>query len=589
MKIQKSDLFLKEIAHFELISFDFFDTLFFRNTLDPEDVFFYIGEKFNIRNFPKIRKEAQTKAFQKMHVEGKKEINIFGIYEFVDVDGVDSSVLMQEEYDFEKKILLPNPEIFNIFIELIKEGKKVVITSDMYFPRAFFQEVLENFGVKEVPIFSSAEMNATKRDSGEIFALVSKHMGVEPKKILHIGDNETADVKRPRQKGLSAYHYKFEPPVAFDKKKVSIATSLAAGMLLQHAGHEQLDVSETLGFVYGGPANVGFLDWVKAQAHKDGIDKVLFLSRDGFSVEQIARVYYQEELPDFLYFYGSRTAFALAAITEENFVQNIPFLLSGADGLNPSEVLERIGVEPLSAEAMEDIGLGASVRVNKANYQTMYEFLYACRWRILRVCQRNRKLLFRYMNAIGVKDGSRIAIVDVGWSGTTQEALEKVIHDWFDVEVFGYYFCLANTPERLQRERKLHMRALVNAKNAGPEKIDFIYENRVTIEQFFSAPHNTVIGYERFDNNTITPLLDAGRGVHDQNADIGRNLQNGIKHFADFYFEFVRQHQVRLSPEAMAASMTDLISSPHARWLDKVKNFDAWGSSVNHQLGAKDY
>lgn len=46
------------------------------------------------------------------------------------------------------------------------------------------------------------------------------------------------------------------------------------------------------------------------------------------------------------YFYGSRTSLTLSTINDENFVEYLPFLLSGAEGLQPRELLERIGVTP---------------------------------------------------------------------------------------------------------------------------------------------------------------------------------------------------------------------------------------------------
>lgn len=55
-----------KIAHAEVISFDFFDTLFSRPLADPEDAFDILGEKLNIKDFRARRQDAQTKAFRTM-------------------------------------------------------------------------------------------------------------------------------------------------------------------------------------------------------------------------------------------------------------------------------------------------------------------------------------------------------------------------------------------------------------------------------------------------------------------------------------------------------------------------------------------
>lgn len=45
----------------KVVSFDFFDTLFIRPIDDPEDVFDFIGIKYNISDFRALRKKLKQK------------------------------------------------------------------------------------------------------------------------------------------------------------------------------------------------------------------------------------------------------------------------------------------------------------------------------------------------------------------------------------------------------------------------------------------------------------------------------------------------------------------------------------------------
>ncbi|MDB5875513.1 MAG: Haloacid dehalogenase domain protein hydrolase, partial [Ramlibacter sp.] len=468
--VQAGSFFDKEldalIARASAVSFDFFDTLFVRPLMNPEDAFELMGRRFGIPDFPTQRRAAQVEAFRRMSVAARKEITLDEIYGCMPQGKVSSGDLMRAEYGLELDLLKPNPEVFPLFLELLRAGKNVVITSDMYMPADFFADALRPHGLEHVPVFISADRNATKRDAGELFDIVAAHLQLELHTILHIGDNQLADVTRPREKRMMAYHYKNTRAAAVEKT-ASFMTSIAYGMLCAWAHEMPLSSYSELGFVYGGAANYGFLEWIKKQALLDGVDQVLFLSRDGYALQRIAEEQASENFPRSCYFLGSRTAYTLAAMRDDNFESHIPFLLSGAGGLAPCELLERIGVPPPSQSVMNDLGLGGDLKIGPDLYARLASFLIAYRKEILKVCVRNRRGLFRYLREMSVKPGSRVAIVDVGWNGTTQEAFEAAVRPLMDLDVVGYYFCLADTPDRARRGVTQTMTAFINEANTS--------------------------------------------------------------------------------------------------------------------------
>jgi FMN phosphatase YigB (HAD superfamily) len=581
---------LSMLEQSEAVSFDFFDTLFIRPLAHPEDAFDLLGRRFGIEDFRARRRAAQVEAFRRMNAAGRKEITLAGIYECFSDSSVAGSDLMQAEYALEMALVEPNPEIFPLFAALIDAGKMVVVTSDMYLSADFFIEALRPHGLAHLPLFISADCNATKRDTGALFEVLIDKLAVPAAKILHIGDNLQADVTRPREKGLMAFHYR-ESRELLVKKNASLATSLGHGLLRTRAREIPAGSYAELGFLYGGAANAGFLQWIAERARLDGIDHVLFLSRDGYALERLARKSAAAEFPEFCYFLGSRTAYTLAAIHADNFSQFIPFLLSGSDGLAPGELLERIGVQPPSAQVMEDLGLGSGVRVSVALHEKLAGFLHAMRWDILKVCRRNRRALHCYLRQLGIHQGSRVALVDVGWSGTTQEAFELAVRSLVDIEVFGYYFCLAETPERLRRDGIQRMSAMVSATSTSPATVAEIYANRVAVELFFSAPHPSVIGLQ-VGADGIEPVLDAGRGQEGNLTQIAHEVLEGVEIFAEHYDALHQRLDIRASPLQMAWPLVELASEKNAlshQLLQQVKSFDAWSSSRNHALTLEDY
>jgi predicted HAD superfamily hydrolase len=572
------------------ISFDFFDTLFIRPLANPEDAFDILGRQFAMPDFRDRRRAAQAEAFRRMHAAGCKEVTLKDIYACFPETEVKSSELMHAEYALELALIEPNPEMFALFSALVKMGKSVVITSDMYFSADFFVEALRPHGLAHVQLFISADCNATKRDAGELFDIVVCQLGLPAGSILHIGDNRLADVTRPRERGLMAFHYCANHVQAV-KKTASLATSIGYGLLGTSARDIPPDSYIELGFIYGGAANLGFLEWIKERARLDAIDHVLFLSRDGYSLERMARMQANSGFPDFCYFLGSRTAYTMAAINADNFSEFMPFFLSGSDGLAPSELLERIGVQPPAIKIMADLKLGAEVRVNTALHERLVGFFHAYRWEILKVCQSNRRALYQYLMQVGVKAGSRVALVDVGWNGTTQEAFELAVGPLMHLEVFGYYFCLADTPERFRREASQHMSAMVSVASTSASTVASIYANRVAVEQFFSAPHGSVVGLH-IGSQGVEPVMDAGRGNTDKLRQIAEEVCDGVAAFAEHYGALQQRLGIRASPLQIAWPLIELLTEPrgHAhQLLGQIKNFDAWGSSRNHELTLANY
>ena len=595
-RFQRYDSLMCLIDQASAISFDFFDTLFCRPLANPEDVFEVLGRQFGIKNFKAQRQAAQAEAFRRMTTAGRKEISLQQIYDcLVDIDESKRAKIMQGECDLESNLLTPNWEVLALLRSLLDRGKPVVITSDMYLPGTFFIDVLVKYNLAHLPLFISSDCNATKRDSGELFEVISNALNLPMSSILHIGDNELSDVKRAQERGLLAFHYRTDCTRS-PAKSISLSTSVAYGLLQIDARHIPIGSYPELGFLYGGTASVGFLQWIKQQILQDEIDHLLFLARDGYTLERLARSRQEFGRVNFKYFMGSRVSLTLAAINHNNFYQFLPFLLSGSDGLLVCELLERIGVSVPSPKVMDDLGLSNQVRISPQIHKEIGRFLYAYRWEIIKVAQLNRRALYAYLRELGIREGDKVALVDVGWNGTTQQAFELAACNLVNLQTQGYYFCLADTPKRVLLSQSQRMKGLFTSETVSPALISKVYQNRVAVEVLFSAPHHTVIGLQP-SKQGVEPILDPGRMPNENQDTILKTIEainQGIECFNACYLDLVDKLQLDalLSPLETAWPLIELVITENGDYMNlvrKIKSFDAWGSSRNHAYDVDTY
>ncbi|MEA1830981.1 hypothetical protein U8607_02710 [Methylobacterium durans] len=573
-----ADRLRDRIAAAEAVSFDVFDTLFVRLLASPEDVFDLVGARYGIPDFRRHRTAAQTRAFQVMHERERQEIDLDGIYECLPDLGVPAETLKRAEWEIELAVLRLNPEMEAVLRLAREMGKRCVLNSDMYLPRAFFEELCAREGIAVDATYVSSERQATKRDHGALFTLVAQDLALAPARILHIGDNPASDIRRGDEMGFATFHYVANLPER--DAAPDPAHSLATGVSRFAAYHTERSPWWRVGYAAGGPAHLALVRWLEARTRADGIDLLLFLSRDGFTLH---RLWPDTGVPS-LYFKCSRVLLILASITERNFEENIPFLLSGAEGLCLADISARIGLDLPDEGFLADLGLGAGTVHGRGNRKRFESYLRVMRWRILQICTECRRGLHAYGLKAGLRSGMRIGLVDVGWKGSTQTAFVRFAEPTFGVSVKGYYVCLHRDA---RRERPgLDMEALITERTHSAETIRDLYANRVVAELCFSAPHGSIIGADLGEDGSVAFAEDPGRGADPRLPGIAAEVDAGIQAAVADLERLVadlKDLPVDLTVPALTAPLLRLARAPspaEAEVIGSIHNFDSWGSSV---------
>ncbi|NMP27992.1 hypothetical protein GW590_14115 [Rahnella sp. SAP-1] len=575
------DLALK-IEEFSVISFDFFDTLFIRKLEEPESVFDLVGEKFKIDQFRALRKRAQQLAFVEMHNKNKKEISLDDIYNnFHELDEDKKHAVKAYELQLELDVICPNQEMIPVFLKAIELGKKVVITSDMYLTSHYFKESLSKYNLPQVPLFISADCDATKRDFGDIFDIVKNEMKVVAEQILHIGDNQLADVDKAQSKGLSAYHYQADSIT--QRKNVPISESIVNGLTDSRINSFSNGSGEQFAYQYGGPTLIGFSQWLKKITINDKIDALLYLARDGYMIKKYSDRSCKDDVsgPVEVYFKGSRTSFILSSINDTNFNEYIPYFLSGAYELSAHELLERIGVVPPAQHLLHALGFAENKAIKEISYDNIYNLLNSMKKDILKVCRANRRGLHQLLIDLNLPDNANIGLVDVGWKGTTQEAFENAIKPFFNYKVFGYYFCLISNTSSTKK-------SMLDSTTVGEETINKVYENRVAFELLFSAPHETIIGHV-LSNEKV-------KFIEDERQDKARSffapLEKGMSEFFDIYDNLTFKIHHLPEDNVLIKPFVDYAISgmwKQNKYILTMQNFDAWSATKNKTFSPGQY
>jgi hypothetical protein len=336
-------------------------------------------------------------------------------------------------------------------------GRVVSIITDIYLDAAQIRELLDRVKISGFDyLYVSGESDIRKHD-GSVFehylaSLFYDHRITPRDGILHIGDNEHADGAMARAHGLTTVIV----PRAIDRLRASrYGSALAANFEKRHAISDYLAgllanrFDETLakpspnlfggswfraGYAAAGPMLLAYVQWVIREARAGRITKLCFVARDGYVLKEIydriraAGVY--RDLPPSAYLHLSRRASAVAALSSTDDILELLHLPFGTRRL--SDLLEyRFGMtrERVPNEIVRAAGFRLAAPVSDtSDLGRLKKLLEALAPAILENAADERAALLRYLGDQGVlDDGERCALVDIGYSGSIQRAVEKMV------------------------------------------------------------------------------------------------------------------------------------------------------------------
>ena len=588
---------LKELINkSKYVSFDIFDTAVLRAVLNPTDLFgivekYYeaVGGSLNF-DYGKIRVESEKRARGKAWTLRKcSEATLDEIYQCMIQDfNIERQVaedLMKLEIDTEIKTCTCSEFIYAVYKFCVQNGKKVIFMSDMYLPRDVIITILRKSGYSDFDkLFLSSSLGVTK-STGDLYKLLLQELQTEPEEILHIGDNYDSDINIAKKFGLRTFFYEKCFDIAFRHKDLkenlldeflqgdnTTEESVLAATFVNHYCSNRVergDISDNFwydfGYKYIGILFFGFGSWLIDQARKDEIEKLYFLSRDGFIMKKVYDLISQfvENSPQSEYIYASRRALNIPSITNLDD-EVMDFLVGGTSILRVAQFLERLGFNPAQyIDKIKEAGFSAKdSRIITGGDYYMLRKLYTLIFdAIEEKAERERKIIFEYFDDIGLFGTKRIGVVDIGWHGTLQHSITKLLRIFGkEISIKGYYLGTFSKAKELCKAGN-DMSAYL-CEFAEPDNFHKIIKQCVEIFEFVhTAPHGSVINFERISGK-VEPIFD-----HDDEESIkiekAQAVQEGALDFVNDLIKTWRHFDfLRISKETVIKPLYRVLRNP---------------------------
>jgi FMN phosphatase YigB (HAD superfamily) len=562
---RQADRLRQDAFQRSVISFDFYDTLFARLSSSPEDVQHYVGHYLHTQGLvqdPSIffvrRKQAERELRERHDYQG--DVNLDEIFANIQVTDDFSSAAIEAgrnaEMDAELRVLVPRTELVQLASELAASGRRVIIVSDSYMPKSFFESVLKKFNLEDVfsAIYVSSE-ERKRKDNGSLWNFIAATEVHDREEFLHIGDNFRSDMQIPGDMRLATFGIigtsvlanmrGAAMPHLWDIGETDWRNGVLLGPQIALIGRSALSKLEGLplyiespreaGYCVLGPMLFGFISWLTQRARRDGVKRLCFLARD---CEYLLDIYssIREECPELkmpepLYLRISRRAALPAAIAAGFPVSKLVRETGEFTGTFGEFLESRLGFDQEALDFRD--------RVTKidpvAKTQVVLNLFEKNKTAIFSHCNSCLELLTRFLEKNGLiadESLSDVALVDLGYSGTIQSALQFVLNK----PLKGYYFATSSRARELDTASGFAAGYFGDQKN-GEDQTE-IYRYSILVEAFLQGSSGSVVSY-RWEDGDVHPNYGPVPASGPEERDMFREVIGGAK---DYCLELVRSY-----------------------------------------------
>ncbi len=518
----------------DLVCFDLFDTLVIRPFAKPTDLFSAMrgalppGIDAAAADFSTLRIEAERAARADAHRRGRREVTHKDIYTaFGAATGAADEVLaeiMALERRFELAAARADPQVIAVYRRLVDAGRRVVLVSDMYLPRALIDDMLQRIGIAGFEgLYLSSETDARKAD-GSVWPLIRADFDMaEDAAIVHLGDNPDSDGRAARAAGIDAFLLAapHERPDRSPRLRPGGSHWLPASFAAL-AGQQRIDDGDAeaaywrrLGYGIVAPAALAMAAFSLAAARRFGAERVHFLARDGLVFKRAYDILFAgADAPPSHYLWASRRCLNLAGMAELGDA-DLDFLVSGLTPLHVHEYLARIGLDPgrddVHAAVTQYFDGGDRTVANGHEDGNLRRLFRDLQPQIRAIADAERAPLLRHLDEAGIMS-ARSLVVDIGWHGTMQRALIGLTrhHAGIDPALGGAYFGTFRRAGETIDGIALDTEGFLFDRGAPQNIVGLIRECVEIPELLFSAPEPGISRIDEVDGELVPIRTPAG-------------------------------------------------------------------------------
>lgn len=442
------DTYVERLKRYDIISFDIFDTLIFRPFALPTDLFFLVGEEFDSLDFKNIRIWAEWDARVKCKErDGYTEVGLKDIWDNLAKEtGLSAEEGMEREQEIEQKLCYANPFMLKVWKRLQSLNKKMIVVSDMYLPKECIGKILESAGYTGIEkVYVSNEYHKSKAD-GSLYREVMKDWCANGLSIVHIGDNPHSDRDMAKRNGMDVLPYQninknilLYRPMDMSSIVGSAYRAIVSAQL--YNGLYSYGMDYEYGFIYGGLFVVGYCSFIHEYYKQHGLDKVLFLSRDGDILKQAYDFLYPEDSTEYVYWSRKAAVKLMADEDRHDYFRRLIYHKMN-QRYTVAQILHSMELDSLVGQLTDwreiwfagerdekdgkFIELKPEDELTDKNGHLLREFLEAKWEQLMEVYASQMTAAEKYYIQV-LKGCGKVAAVDIGWAGSGAVSLAHLV------------------------------------------------------------------------------------------------------------------------------------------------------------------
>lgn len=519
-------------ADLKVVIFDIFDTLLLRPLLDPESTKAIVAHKVGgdaAKAYLLYRAEAEGLARQK----AGRDVDLDAIFvEFAALSGLsDDAVnrLRGLEESVECAAVAARPDVVEMLHFALAQGKRVVLASDMYLPRPVIESMLAANGIFGWHALYLSSDIGLRKDTGELYCHILATEQATPGQMLMVGDNEHSDVQIPGDMGMKVWHVMRPVEMAHAGERLGplvkqalhhqdLNEELALGLLLranlspafysQFSSQDMVPPNyQALGYSVLGPLALSFVQWLAQQAAGDGVERLYFLSREGEFLKTVYDRWAQQVdgAPPSEYLVLSRRAVIVPTIREIGAIEAIARTRYFENRV-ASFVRERYGLvlSDLEWSTLASQGLlraDRQVEVVDGQIDHLKPLLAALAPRIFAQAQAELPGAMAYLDAMGLNDGKKAAVVDVGYSATIQGGLNQLLGS----KTHGYYMLTDSRAELVANRYDVTVQGCFGHYVQFTQDVTALLRQSFDLEKLLSSDEAQIIRYQLAPGGAVVP------------------------------------------------------------------------------------
>ena len=576
------------LQHFpgvRVLSLDCFDTLLWRDSHAPRDIFARLPGTTPTQ---RAHAEAQARRCARFGA-GRREVSISEIYAELLPNAAPAprAAAIAAELAAEARHCFAFAPTVALMRAAKARGMQVIIVSDTYLDANQLGELIARAAGGEVAalidrIFVSSAFGKPK--AGGLYGDVLRKLSSRPAHILHVGDNKGADVTGVAPFGVRTVHLRqFSEEVheqlrleaGFDAmlhphRPGELTTPQPHRAALALAEPCANDGAQRFGFATLGPVMAGFAAWLQAEAaalgqHNGGVVHSLFLMRDGYlpmrAVQAFARTAPGVTFNDHAIEISRFTATA-ASFVNERTVQHYTEqeLGTAPEALARQLLIPEADIARIMAgrdASTASLALLAQVRRG----ETRRAILAASR-------AMARRLVAHVRAVANPQPGDTLMLVDLGYNGSVQNRIAALLEKELKVHVAGRYLLL-----REMDRPGLDKRGFLSGEHYDPHALEALCANVAVLEQLSTTPMGSVIDY----TETGEPIR-SDNGIKARQSAVRQAVQAGALNFISALQAVVLRSQnsgdIGLWRRATANSLARLFYLPRPAELAVIAAFE---------------